>query len=485
MPDQDQNNNQKQENTEEETIPVKQDDGSIKQVPASEFHEKFGEGDTDDSTQDDGSKQGSVKNEEKSKQGDEDNEENQDEDSKQNEKNESENRQGKDEALSKLKQKLQKKKQERKQKDENQSSQAEAEPESETEDRTKTEETNQKENKDQEAEKEDKPDEQQKRTQSDKQSWDKEDHKSPLADDEPEVTAATKTPSQSDTNTTDDELREVLSNLPFQVAPGLYERTRSLITSRRKGVRNDKQFKKYIQKNKKEGGLGLSDNSAKSFLEIIHDYFNLDSSDYAEKKLKAKQDLQQESKQEDRKSSPEANSNQPESVDSDKSEDKEKSRKEVPEKSELEYDQNGTLRPKMKDVKEPSTNSDENKTQQKEENQDEANDSEQEDKNSLATGPIKELRQLDWKQFRHFSSDPQQAKQRVLKKFDLLHSESFLLFLDARQAWYQNSIFEDYKNLLIDSVNQQKSIKDLLDLKDAKFDFNEFRAIAEINRELT
>lgn len=476
MADQTQQNQEEQ--NQEETVPVKDEDGNIKQVPISEFEQQYSSSEEEDAGNNEQNQQDSDS-------------EPQEDSQKDNDPNENKEDQDKKEALSKLKQKLQEKKKQRGQ--EKQSKQPEqqmgtksGQPENKGDTKKVDEDEKKSSDKEDEASSGSSRDAKDKTKTSSQETKQSITHKSPLEEGEPDISAEAATPKQSGVKTSDEQLREVLSRISFDIAPDLYERCRSLITSRRKGVRDDDQLKSYLQRKQKEGGLALSQASAEEFLEIIHDYFSLDDKDYAHKKVQAKR--QQTSSATSKRAEPqedqEAVQAETQKKDKKKQKDDQTNQPEQIQEGTLEYDQTGQLRPKMKDVKAPEDSKKQGGKQQDSKAED-STKSTASNTSVDSVGPIEEIAQLDWEQFRHFSQDPQEAKQRVLEKFDLLYEESFLLFLDARSKWYDNPIVADYHNLLKKSVNTETSLQEVVSNYEREIDFAEIQAIIEINRELS
>ncbi|PSO45968.1 MAG: hypothetical protein BRC22_00305, partial [Parcubacteria group bacterium QH_9_35_7] len=140
-------------------------------------------------------------------------------------------------------------------------------------------------------------------------------------------------------------------------------------------------------------------------------------------------------------------------------------------KTGLEYDEEGKLKSKqkMKDIKAPGSQDVDTESQ----------------KTSKSMGPIEEIAQMKWKHFRHLSDDPQQAAERLLQKFMLLHDESFLLFLEAREEWFDSPLYSSYQQVLKKSINEREQVDDILASKAGDFSREEFDAVIFINEELT
>lgn len=101
-------------------------------------------------------------------------------------------------------------------------------------------------------------------------------------------------------------------------------------------------------------------------------------------------------------------------------------------------------------------------------------------------GPIDEIARLRLIDFRRFSREPQQAAEQLLKKFDTLKKESYLLFLDAKKAWWHSPLFQQYVQLLVNALHANTPITgSYAKTADAEtLTQEEFQAIVSINTKI-
>ncbi|MBI2990485.1 MAG: hypothetical protein HYY51_04885 [Candidatus Magasanikbacteria bacterium] len=86
---------------------------------------------------------------------------------------------------------------------------------------------------------------------------------------------------------------------------------------------------------------------------------------------------------------------------------------------------------------------------------------------SKATGPVEEMFGFSLMDFRRLAEDPESAAKQVSAKFEALKGESFLLYLEARRAWFQNFLFRQYQALLVRAINEGTGLSQILSKESA------------------
>ncbi len=101
-------------------------------------------------------------------------------------------------------------------------------------------------------------------------------------------------------------------------------------------------------------------------------------------------------------------------------------------------------------------------------------------------GPLDELAQFTVIDFRRLSKTPMDAAAQILKKFDILKQESYLLYLDARQAWWKSPLYTQYIALMTSALLQLQPITELYGSAGDTEQLmqEEYEAIIAINRRL-
>ena len=99
-------------------------------------------------------------------------------------------------------------------------------------------------------------------------------------------------------------------------------------------------------------------------------------------------------------------------------------------------------------------------------------------------GPVDEIQYFSLTDFRRLSPKVESAKEILKGKFQSLQEESYVLFLDARDAWHESPLFRLYQETILHSLEEKKILKDALAQKTEGLSHAELDAIVEINHYL-
>jgi len=80
----------------------------------------------------------------------------------------------------------------------------------------------------------------------------------------------------------------------------------------------------------------------------------------------------------------------------------------------------------------------------------------------LEMGPIEEIRYMNLTEFRRLSSNPAEAASRLRQKILTIKDESFLMYMDAREAWRQSPLYTQYLKKVIEAITKRKSLSSVL-----------------------
>ena len=69
-----------------------------------------------------------------------------------------------------------------------------------------------------------------------------------------------------------------------------------------------------------------------------------------------------------------------------------------------------------------------------------------------SVGPVDELRNFTLVDFRRLSDKPEDAVEKIKDKFDVLREESFLLYLNGKEAWQSSPLCLQYQENLSKSL---------------------------------
>ncbi len=254
--------------------------------------------------------------------------------------------------------------------------------------------------------------------------WTKDDHKSPLEIGEVKDARKQGVVKAMLPEGRGDAYDAVIKNLKFPVADELRPRLKSLIVSRVKDIRTDEQVIEYSTRAVANGGLGLTDAQAGELVIAIKPT-NVATNN---------------------------NTNTPKTQDT-KNKQITNSKLQIPnEKLQVTSYKLQEHRPIMHDVIAPKEEA------------------------KASVGPIEELQQVTLTDFRRLSSNPTQAGEILLGKFDGLKEESYLLFLKAVQSWYNSPLYKQYQQIIADAINKTVKIKDAL----GQMKEEEYKAIVKL-----
>ncbi|MBU0661025.1 hypothetical protein KKG22_02485 [Patescibacteria group bacterium] len=98
-----------------------------------------------------------------------------------------------------------------------------------------------------------------------------------------------------------------------------------------------------------------------------------------------------------------------------------------------------------------------------------------------AVGPVEELAGYTLEEFRRLSDHADAQVSKIVEKMQRLQKESYILFLDAQDAWRSSPLFRLYQDVVADAIRQQLPIVQIL-AQYQQLSQEEFDAIVRINR---
>lgn len=272
------------------------------------------------------------------------------------------------------------------------------------------------------------------------EAWDDEDHHSlldeRLHDDVPDA----HTPVSSSTSTM---LGTVLKQANVSIDPDLFTRFESIVSARLKDIRGNEETKQYLEKAVEQGGMGLAPEKSDAVLAAI--------ASAEENRPAPAEDLKPVEKQPMAAYVP---MHQPLAA----------TQSPVPK-----IRQSSGRKPVMHDITPVAKKPQAVPLQRK-----------------RTVGPVDEIGNMALLDFRRMSTDPLEAIDAVLAKFDVLKQESYLLYLDARKAWFRSPMYIAYKTALVSSVNNGWTLEEGLAAQQGSGQMteSELLAISAINNKL-
>src|SRR3989338_5945488 len=247
----------------------------------------------------------------------------------------------------------------------------------------------------------------------------------------------------------DELVSRVLNQLSFSLAQEFYDRLASLIRSRVKDVRTKDQVLVSAKKSPDAGGLGLSEKDARDLAESIERFVPAKNKKPMSPRKKIELQLPRIPVLPEKEyTTPARNAPVPQPAQSVSSS---RPRQTPPHQ-----------KPIVHDVTRPAT------------------------MESDAVGPIDEFRLFALKDFRLLASDPKVAADMMLAKFDVLKQDSYLLFMNAVDAWYQSPLYREYQQALFSSIKNDETLADSLAFQGGKAGLSEAEVLAlvKVNREI-
>ncbi len=100
-------------------------------------------------------------------------------------------------------------------------------------------------------------------------------------------------------------------------------------------------------------------------------------------------------------------------------------------------------------------------------------------------GPQEEMLRYAKIDFNRLASDPEHAARRLIAKFNGWKEESFMMYLQARAAWFKSPLYKQFQDSALKAINKRLTIKKTVEgSKDLGLSLPEFLAILEVNKAL-
>lgn len=100
-------------------------------------------------------------------------------------------------------------------------------------------------------------------------------------------------------------------------------------------------------------------------------------------------------------------------------------------------------------------------------------------------GPIDELLACSLVDFRRLGGNSKASADALMNKFQMLKTESYLLFLQGRAAWYKSPLYEMYLHILEESLKQKKSVSIILGQNVSGLTMSDIEEVARVSQSLS
>ena len=288
------------------------------------------------------------------------------------------------------------------------------------------------------------------RSDSEKKQWKEADHASLLEEDLPPENKSF--PKVAPTDNASQILSTVKAQFPFPIPKDVEGRFDSLVLSRIRDIRTPLDFEQYAKMSKDQGGLGFEEDQARLLLAVIAAAQKISSAP-SKTNIEPKETA---STPPQRFITPVMNSVAT----------KPSVRIPLPQESQYSFvapkaqtPTTATGKPVLQDVVMPPNQ-------------------------RRTMGPVDELEFLSLVDFRRLSPKTENAKEILKGKFQSLQEESYVLFLDARDAWHKSPLFRVYQETILGALESKMPLQSALEQNPQGLTALELDALVEINHYL-
>ncbi len=101
-------------------------------------------------------------------------------------------------------------------------------------------------------------------------------------------------------------------------------------------------------------------------------------------------------------------------------------------------------------------------------------------------GPVDELKNFTLEDFRRLGMNTADSAKKLREKFKYLEEDSYLVFMDGVEAWYNSPLYRQYQEVIAKSLNNKMPVSEILSGAMAATDLKpeEFKAILKLNDSL-
>lgn len=105
---------------------------------------------------------------------------------------------------------------------------------------------------------------------------------------------------------------------------------------------------------------------------------------------------------------------------------------------------------------------------------------------SASMGPVEEMKQFTLVDFRRLSNDPARAVEKFAEKLQGWKEESYLLYMEAREAWFESPLYKEFQDMMISALNEKQSLQEYMREHGQKdqIHLKEFNAMVELSGQL-
>jgi len=269
--------------------------------------------------------------------------------------------------------------------------------------------------------------------------WTKDDHTSLISETIQDTDVSNTMQHAALPPTRDEMVDPVLEKAQIVLDESLHARVRSLIISRIKEIRDDAKVLMYARQSVDDGGLGLTDQQSQTLLVAIKEVMHLQplpNQNMASKSILAKPIFH----------------------------DQQKTRAYTPQPTPLV----GNSKPMLHDITvAQSTNQAPYR---------------QVGSSFETMGPIDEIARFTQLDLQRLGSEKLRVISIMQSKFEVLKEESYVLFLDAVDAWLHSPLYKQYQQLVVAALNNKKTINQVIQESGTMLSMKDLDIIVEVNK---
>jgi len=102
----------------------------------------------------------------------------------------------------------------------------------------------------------------------------------------------------------------------------------------------------------------------------------------------------------------------------------------------------------------------------------------------IEMGPVDEIKYMTLTDFRRLSDKPAEAAKRLKQKLTNLRDESFLLYMDAVNAYHSSPLYAGYMQAVLGSISGRRTLAAVLAGEKEQIKLTEIEALVEMEKEL-
>lgn len=104
----------------------------------------------------------------------------------------------------------------------------------------------------------------------------------------------------------------------------------------------------------------------------------------------------------------------------------------------------------------------------------------------MSMSPLDELSNFNIDDFRRLGVKAEDSANKLREKFKYLEADSYLMFMEGVEAWYNSPLYKQYQEVISKSLKSKVSVNDLLSgsRADSDLKLDEFKEILKLNNSL-